>query len=461
MYPALRCGINKWILTGVLVAVIAALPGVARADTGGAAGRIDRLEQEVAELRTAVAELRGEGAANSRLEELERRLGVLAEEVESLRVGETAFADRAERGLGMAASKVYRSKPGVSIGGYGEALYTAFDNRREDGSSSGATDTFDLLRTIFYFGYKFDERFVFNSEVEVEHASTEEDGAVSVEFAYVDWMARPSLNLRAGLVLVPMGFINELHEPTTFLGAARPDVERRIIPTTWREPGFGLYGEAGGWSYRTYLLTGLDAAHFTAGGIRGGRQQGSKARAEDLAWVGRLDYTGVAGLTLGGSLYTGGSDQGMVGADDRPIDVTTTIAELHGEWRWRGLRARLLAARSWVDDAGNLNDALGLTGVKGVAERMEGGYLELGYDLLAGRGGRSSLMPYLRWESFDTQAAMAQGFTADPANDADTLTAGVAFAPIEQLIIKADWQQRSNGAQTGVDRFSLALGYIF
>ena len=123
-----------------------------------------RLEREIGELRAAVAELQNASTDEERLSEIERRLGILAEEVENLKVGEalpTAVGGETIPGLAPAAAKVYRTDHGLSVGGYGEALVEVFDDSRDDGSDSGKTDTFDLLRAILYFGYKFDDRFVF------------------------------------------------------------------------------------------------------------------------------------------------------------------------------------------------------------------------------------------------------------------------------------------------------------
>ncbi len=425
--------------------------------------KVERLEQEVAELKAAIEELRALGIAEQRLDEIERKIEILAAEVEDLKVGEaavTASREAALPGLGPAASKVYQKESGVSIGGYGEALYESFADERDDGSDSGKTDQFDLLRAVFYFGYKFNERFLFNSEIEFEHASTSESGSASVEFAYVDYLYRSWFNARAGLVLIPMGFVNELHEPTVFLGAKWPETESRIIPTTWRENGFGAYGDVGGFTYRSYIVNGLDASGFGAGGLRGGRQKGSKAKAEDLAWVGRFDYTGVPGLLAGGSLYVGDSGQGLTGADGGDIGVKTVIWEGHLDYRYRGFELRGLYSRADLDDVAALNAALGLEGSASVGEVLQGTYLQGGYDLLRGRDDRS-LVPYLRWESIDTQHEVPDGYQSNPANDRRILTLGLAYQPIEQLIIKLDYQEVDNEATTGVDQFNVGLGYIF
>jgi hypothetical protein len=425
--------------------------------------KLRKLEREVAELKAAVEELRALGLAEDRLAEIERRLGILAEEMEDLKVGEAAVKvnrDQTISGLGPAASKVYQKDQGVSIGGYGEALLEFFDDSRDDGSESGAVDRFDFLRAVVYFGYKFSDSWIFNSEIEFEHASTSEGGSASVEFAYLDYLYRDGFNLRTGLVLIPMGWLNELHEPTVYLGAVRPRTENRIIPTTWRENGIGAYGAFGEFDYRTYVVNGLDASGFSAKGLRSGRQKGAKAKAEDFAWVGRLDFTGVAGLTAGLAGYFGNSGQDLEDGEGDSIPVGTSIIDLHVEYRYRGLELRGLWARAELDDVAGLNDALGYTGNQSVGETLEGGYLQAGYDVLAGRG-KSSLTPYLRWEQINTQEEVPEGWSANPANDEQLFTLGLAYQPIEQLIFKAEYQNIDNEAGTGVDQFNLSMGYIF
>lgn len=394
-------------------------------------------------------------------QELARRLDLLAQELEDIRLGEglaPAIAGTPQEGLGPAASKVYRTASGVSIGGYAEAVYTHSAESRDDGSPAGKADVFDFRRAVLYFGYKFDDRWLFNSELEFEHATTGAAGEVSVEFAYLEYRRSPELNVRAGMVLVPVGFVNELHEPTTFFSADRPRTETVILPTTWRENGFGVTGTlAEVLDYRAYVLTSLDAAGFTAGGLRGGRQGGSKAKAEDLAVAGRLDWRGLPGLVAGVSLWTGETGQ------DLGVAARTTIYEGHAEWRWRGLRARVLGVLAAVDDVAALNTALGLTGSQGVGKELRGWYAEAGYDVLSllDAGGTAALTPFLRYESWDTQADVPAGFLADPANDGELLTFGIAWQPIPQIIFKLDVQDEDNGAGTAIDTIHAALGLVF
>ena len=235
---------------------------------------------------------------------------MLAEEVEKLRT-ELFIPEQAKYkstyGLGPAASKVYQTSQGLSIGGYGEANYQSFINDKRSKNNNT-----DFERFVLYVGYKYSDSIIFNSEIEFEHASTGQEGSVSVEFAALDFLIDPMANIRAGMVLVPMGFINQIHEPPFFFGNNRPEVERTIIPSTWREIGIGLFGELyPGLTYTTYVMNGLDASGFSSKGIRGGRQKGSKARAEDLAWVARVDYAPeqLPGLSFGASSYLGASGQ--------------------------------------------------------------------------------------------------------------------------------------------------------
>lgn len=445
---------------------------LAAALSGQQPDRVRDLERQVADLQRRLDQLSASADESIRreVEELRRQIDVLTREIENLKSAAPekapeAKGNRGSFGLGPAASKIYGVTRGVSIGGYGEAIYQNFDRERDDGERSEQTDTIDLTRAVFYFGYKFDEHFLFNSEIEYEHATTgegdEEKGEVSVEFAYLDYLVRPEFNLRAGLVLLPMGFINELHEPPVFLGARRPDVEDRILPSTWRELGLGVFGDAGPFAYRGYLVNGLDAAGFEGEEpLHEARQGGSNASAEDFAVTGRLDFVGVPGLLVGASGYTGNSAQGRE-VDGDSFDGRVTLWDAHAEWRWRGIQARALTSRGTIGDAAEINAFNGFSGTESVPRKFTGSYVEAGYDVLFPRGGRASLVPFARWERYNTQDEVPAGFAANPENDVRLWTLGLQFRPIPQVVVKLDYQDYRNEASTGVDRWNLALGWLF
>lgn len=382
----------------------------------------------------------------ARQREIERRIQVLADEVERLRLGDVVpRAEGSVYGLGPAASKVYRQQHGVSLGGYGELLYQNF--LKDD-----TVDRIDFQRAILYAGYKFSDRVVLNTEIEIEHARE-----AWVEFAYLDFLLHPAFNVRAGLVLLPMGLLNELHEPTVFLGAMRPDTEQRILPTTWRENGVGVFGDVGPLSYRAYLVNGAKGAGFTSKGLRGGRQKGAEAMANDFAGVARVDLTAVPGVLVGGSVYYGESDQ------DLKFSLPTFIYELHADVKWRGLEARALFAAAHLDDnVATLNDTLKLTGTNSIGTRMRGFYAQLGYDVLSILpGARQSLVPFVRWEELDTQASVPATFAAADANDLSILTVGGNWYPIDQVVVKLEYQNRTDAAEVSVKQVNALVGYIF
>jgi hypothetical protein len=410
---------------------------------------------------------------SAELDRLRRQVDALAAEIEGMKLGGdvVARADTSMLGLGPAATKVYRVGQGVSLGGYGEVLYENFAEEREDDTASNLRDQVDALRAILYVGYKFSDRWLFNSEIEFEHASTGQGGEVSVEFAYVDYLASPLLGLRGGMVLVPMGFVNELHEPTTFLGSTRPLTENVIIPTTWRENGAGVFGEAAGLSWRAYVINGLDAvgspsraAGFGANGLRGGRQKGARALIEDPALVARLDYQPVnalQGLLVGASAYRGNSGQGAADSTGLDVDVPTTILEGHAQYRAFGFDLRALYARATLDDVAALNGLRELTGTGSIGEELTGWYVQAGYDVLRFIGSSQQLTPFVRHERVNTQAEVPAGFAANPANERTITVIGAQWQPIPNIALKADYQLHANEAETGVNQFNVSLGYIF
>jgi hypothetical protein len=396
-----------------------------------------------------------------RVTELERRLAILSQELEAQKTGSSLSAAPVEgqKGLSPAAAKVYESKGGLSIGGYGEFLYQSFQNRLQDGTTGVGGRTVDALRLVLYTGYKFTDRIVFNSELEWEHGGYSDEspeGEAIVEFAYLDFLFTKALNLRAGMMLVPMGFINEIHEPPAFLGARRPLLEGEggLIPTTWNENGIGLHGELpGNLTYRLYLMNGLNGAGFSGRGIAGGRQMGKQANAQSLAWTGRLDWSPVPGALAGGSFYTGNSNQTGTGEAFR-----TTIFDLHGEYRAAGLQLRGLFVRA-TNSPGYLATLDPSEASRDTGTRQWGGYLEAGYDLF--RGGRQALIPFLRWERLNTQGQVIPSAVRDLATDQTVLTVGLNYKPIPNVAVKADFQRLENRARTGRNQTNLGLGFYF
>lgn len=357
-----------------------------------------------------------------RLSRLEGQFEALATDLEDFQLADVFLPPGASHhGLGPAASKVYQRDQGLSIGGYGEAEYVNPDS---------GTASFDMHRAVFYFGYKFDEHWVFNSEIEIEHADE-----AFVEFAYVDYLHSAAASFRGGLMLVPMGLINEYHEPTTFLGASRPLTESYILPSTWREGGAAVYGELGGFDYHLALINGFDGSGFGGKtGLRGGRQKGSKALAEDLAVVGVLEWTDTPGLLVGGSVYSGDAGQSLPGGS-----METTIVEAHIDYRSGPFWGRALVSDASVDDRadGDMD--------------LSGWYAEAGWDLLSDDEHRA-LLPFVRFEQIDTD-------TSAGGIDDTVTTIGLYYRPIDSIVLKLDYGDYEDDMDS--DRLMLTLGYVF
>lgn len=401
---------------------------------------------------------------------LKRDVAVVVEELQTLRtrigVPEELTLE-SNWGLGPGASRVYSAGPGLSVGGYAEAVYR---NRFGD---SDEDDVADFTRVVLYVGYKYNDWILFNTELEFEHASTEDDGAVSVEFATLDFLFDDALNARAGLLLVPMGFVNEIHEPPFYFGTQRPEVERRIIPSTWRENGVGLFGSLDErLHYKLYVVNGMNAAGYSSSGLRGGRQDGSEARAEDLAVVGRLDLDVTDEWLVGGSYYIGdaGQDQDFTqpgsGTAFKLPNTLTQIWELHSEWRYQGWKARALYTQAHVGDAGELSSILDDptdTSATAVAERMLGGYAELGYDIMPLLDANSEyrLDVFFRYEYLDTQNEIPGGFARDRSQPHRLYIPGIQFYPHPEVVLKLDYRKVESWEGQVADEISLGIGLVF
>jgi hypothetical protein len=347
----------------------------------------------------------------------------------------------------------------TTIGGYGEVHYTNLSGPNTPGVAN-------VARFVAYLAHSFDERISFRSELEVEDAKVEggeEGGEVALEQVYLDYMLSPAATVRAGLVLAPIGILNETHEPTTFNGVDRPGFDTDVIPTTWRDIGVGMVGSVpggSGLSYRVYLLNGLVASGFSADqGIREGRQEGRDATFANPSITGRLEWTR-PGLTLGGSFWYGGSaaqDPTLgTGAFDNAVGLVAADARYDlGPFMFRGEFANVSIA-----DAEAINAAFGT----GVGSRIAGGYVEGAYNVLSALAPQSTqrLLAFVRHERYNTQAGVPEGVVRDDALARRTTTMGLTYKPAYNVVFKGDYQFRRNRAGLGEDeQLALGVGYQF
>jgi hypothetical protein len=345
--------------------------------------------------------------------------------------------------------------PATGLSGYMDVNYT----KREF-----ADGVLDFHRFVLLVTHRFSDRIRFVGELELEHAfveSLEPGGELELEQAYLDFLLTRAFNVRAGMVLVPVGILNERHEPPVFYGVHRPLVDTVIIPTTWFESGAGVHGEIGsGWRYRAYVLAPLNAARFSAEEVlRDGRQKGSEANMGRAAVTGRLEYTGIPGLTAAASFWRGRS-----GFEFRPrFDVPVTVVEADARWSRDRLELRGQFAQVEIANAAELNQALGLrVGIDpNIARTARGFYLEAGYRVISGaRFG--DLGAFARYENVDTQFRMPAGYVALETLDQDVWTFGFSLWPDPDIAVKLDYTVfRSRSVLPAPDRFAVGLGWWF
>jgi hypothetical protein len=366
--------------------------------------------------------------------------------------------------------------PGLALGQDGDAVPATYEASPPATAMSGYMDfhfnkrefedgELDFHRFVLLFTHEFSPRLRFVSEIELEHAlveGLEEGGELELEQAYLDFLIRRSFNVRAGMLLVPVGIINERHEPPVFHGVERPLVDTLIVPTTWFDVGAGIHGEVGrGWRYRVYVMAPLNAAEFSGEeGLRGGQQHGSEANIGRVAVTGRAEYVGHRGLAVGASFWSGQS-----GFEFRPrFDVPVHVVEADARYARDRLELRGQFAQIAIGNVDLLNDALALrTGVNpNIARRLRGGYAEASYRLWSdARVG--DVAAFARYENVDTQWRMPAGFSPIPAFDRSAWVVGAAYWPDPDVVLKVDYiiaRSRSTTV-TAPNSFNLGLGWWF
>jgi hypothetical protein len=323
----------------------------------------------------------------------------------------------------------------------------------------------DFHRFVLLITHRFSDRIRFVSELELEHAlveGLEEAGELELEQAYLDFLLSRGFNLRAGMMLVPVGIINERHEPPVYYGVERPFVDTVIVPTTWFDVGAGVHGEVGrGWRYRAYVMSPLNAREFTAEeGLRGGVQKGSDTNIGRPAVTGRVEYVGFRGLTAGASFWTG-----RTGFEFRPrFEVPVTLGEADVRYSRDRLELRAQFAQVAITNAGLLNDAMGrAVGVDpNVASALRGFYTEAGYRVVSGRS-FGDIGLFARYENFDTQFKMPTDYLPLREFDRDGLVFGATYWPDADIAIKADysWMRSRNSTIITPNSLNIGLGWWF
>ena len=323
----------------------------------------------------------------------------------------------------------------LSIGGYGEITYN-----NKEGSSTPAE--IDVQRLVMLFAYKFDDRTSFVTEIEFEHVKE-----VYVEQAFINYSVADGVNLRGGLMLIPMGIVNEYHEPTTFNGVERPSLDSKIVPTTWREMGIGVSGRINNASvrYQAYLMNGFlsyGESHKLRGsdGLRKGRQKGAESVGSDANFAGRIEYYGLPKLKLGVSYYAGNTQTTAPEMNNTQIGLSMFGLD------YRYVNGRLSSRGQFISASLKDTQAYNLAGSKDLGSAMGGYYIEGAYNLLP-LDSRQKLDLFLRYENFNTHQKTAGDLIANDAFHRNETTFGLSYHLASGAVFKADYQSKGTAVE--------------
>lgn len=384
---------------------------------------------------------------------------------------QSADSSKSNEPVNAANSIVYSQDPSknLTIGAYGQI---EFSQQFADTARHNAL--IDVHRMVIFMGYKFNSRTHFVSEFEFEHVNE-----AAVEQAFLNYELVRWIHIRAGLMLIPMGIINEYHEPTTFNGSSRPNLDNKIVPSTWREIGAGFTGKFDNASlkYQLYAMNGFNGYDGTGkfkgdDGLRGGRQKGIKSYMTSPDLSAKLDYYGVKGLKLGASVYAGASEsklfEGIWKEDSLTLKADKADSSVVGimmtgfdiRYENSGFEAR---AQYIIANLSNTDQYNELTG-KDLGSSMSGYYVEAGYNVLRGcKNTQNKLVIFARYENYDTHAGIKNGTNRNDAYNRTDITIGAGFKVANGAVFKADYQNMSNAksGSTPKNMFNMGIGIWF
>ena len=405
------------MLKTILLATVVAVASLG----AQAAPSLDEMWEVIQQQQAEIAELKAQlNKTDSKLVETEMKV--------------TATADAVEQGAAASGSlaKMAQWAEKTQIGGYGEHHFNRF---------SDSEDQVDAHRYVLFFGHQFTDDVRFFSEFELEHGIAGEDqpGEIELEQAYIEWDYAQNHSVQIGQFLIPVGIMNETHEPDTFYGTERNLVEKNIIPATWWESGVMLKGElAPGLNYNFALHSGLNSPDTgsKAFQIRDGRQKSAKATAEDFAYTARLKYTGIGGLELGATVqYQEDISQGTVS------DASAILTEVHGIYQQNDFGVRALWAEWDVD-----GDAAKLAG----RDKQDGWYVEPSYKVT------EKLGVFTRYSEFNNNAGDSSSI------DSEVWDYGMNYWLTENVVLKLDYTDFVNESSgTDKDALNLGVGWSF
>lgn len=367
------------------------------------------------------------------------------------------------------AEKMLMTDGRLKIGGYGEVHYN-----QPLSSEVKKNGILDVHRFVMMMGYQFNERLQFVTELEFEHVKE-----FYVEQAFLQYKLNKYINLRGGLLLTPMGIINEYHEPTAFNGVERPQIDNNISPTTWREIGFGISGVLLPVSmrYQAYVMNGFNSFDGSAriggaSGLRGGRQKGAESFVSSPNFSGKIEYFGIRGLNLGLAGYFGNTQSKLfdgIDKDDKAAlakaDSSVVGISMVGADARYSIKGLKLTGQFYYTVLSNTEAYNKFTKNKGggsLGSSMIGYYIDLGYNVLRSVKTEMQLIPFVNYSNYDTHYTVPENITDNLANQKNVFTTGLSFFLTKGAVVKADMQFIKTGATDKYAKtFNAGFGIMF
>ncbi len=367
------------------------------------------------------------------------------------------------------AEKMLMTTGNLKIGGYGEVHYN-----QPMSSEVRKNGILDVHRFVMLMGYQFNDRLQFVTELEFEHVVE-----IYVEQAFLQYKLNEFMNLRGGLLLTPMGIINEYHEPTTFNGVERPRIDNDITPTTWREIGIGVSGVLLPISvkYQAYVMNGFKSFDGTAriggaSGLRGGRQRGADSFMSSPNLSSKIEYFGIRGLNLGlagyfgdtqSTLYNGigkNDEAALAKADSSVVGISMFGADARYSYKGFNLTGQLYYAH--LSNTGAYNKFTTGKGGGNLGSSMFGYYIDLGYNVLRNVKTEKQLIPFVNYSTYDTHYTVSNNISDNLAFQKNVITTGLSFFLTRNAVVKTDLQFIKNGASDKYAKtFNAGFGIMF
>ena len=407
----------------------------------------------------------GAPAFSADMSELERKIDILSDELDDLKEGDMLKGQRGR-------SRRFQQPNFVTVFGYGElhlnAPLTGSDNPTQLDNHRYVIGIHAILAKWVHL----------TAEIDFEHAAQQ----LEFEVSYLDFLLSPGFNVRAGVMLAPIGFLNEYHEPPLFWTTERPLLHQRLIPTTWSVAGAGVLGSpVDGFNYRVYAVGSLqsiednngdsgsgtgfggDASSFSSDGVRGGRHQANKAIANDFAVTGRMEFTKLLpGLQVGVSTFLGDTSQGFI---DEGGFMALFEADVQYRKEWFEMNATIV--NTSISDTEELNAFCSITGnacTGQIAENQFGFNMQAGVHLpqLMGWKTTQDIIPHFMFERVRTQDSNDSTYTIDRSKNRNQVyTAGVAYLPIPKVSLKADYTHEKLENNTSTQQFNMSVSYLY